>query len=193
MQAVITSSEELRIIGASIEVPSSTERKEAMKQHSENQLAHSDTKRSSRTVVTRRYILQDRSIISHTKRYSNTSDITPTVEQIIQTAKLKPAEAQRLRAISSLRDLQRIVGHQEADHRDAGKTTAGGRFQGALVKIHEFGKTYDTVLNSLKEAVPHGGGHVVWVLLGGLFIVAEKKNNHEKAISKVSSATPSNA
>jgi hypothetical protein len=115
------------------------------------------------------------------------------VEQIIQTAKLKPAEAQRLRAISSLRDLQRIIGHQEADHRNTGKSTPGGRFQGALVKINDFGKTYDTVLDSLKEAVPHGGGHAVWVLLGGLFIVAEKKDSHEKAISEVSSPTSSNA
>jgi hypothetical protein len=154
--------------------------------------SRSNTKRSSWIVVSQRFVLFQNNFWTHIEYYSNTIDIN-IIESVIQKAKLKHAEAQKLRAIRSLQDLQTMVGDQEADHRNSREVTARGKFQGALVKINEFGKAYGTVLDSLKEAVPHGGGQAVWVLLGGLFIVADRKNSREKAISEVSAFTFLNA
>jgi hypothetical protein len=100
---------------------------------------------------------------------------------------VKSAEAEKLRAIRSLQDLQTIVGDQAAALQNTRQTTSRGKLQSTLVKINDFGKAYGTILESFKEAIPNGGGHAVWFLLGGLFVIADKKDSREKAISEVNS------
>lgn len=76
---------------------------------------------------------------------------------------------------------------EDLQHQQKLESTKGGKFQSSLVKIDEFGKAYGPILSAFKEAVPNGGGNAVWALLGGLFLVAQRKDRMEKAISEVSS------
>jgi hypothetical protein len=54
------------------------------------------------------------------------------------------------------------------------------------VKIDDFAKAYEPILSAFKEAIPNGGGHAVWALLGGFFLIAQRKDRREKAITEVS-------
>lgn len=108
------------------------------------------------------------------------------IETAISKLNIKDAEARKLRNICSLEDLQHFVSAENKLHQQNIEQSNGGKLQSVLVKVDDFGKAYEPILGAFKEAVPNGGGHAVWALLGGVFLVAQRKDRREKAISEVS-------
>lgn len=113
------------------------------------------------------------------------SEVPRAIDEVIDRVNIRGAEAQRLREIRSLEDLQLLVSIKDHGHQQNKSITKGGRLQDAMVRINDFGKAYSSILGSFRDAVPNSGGHAIWALLGGFFLVAERKDSREKSITDV--------
>lgn len=109
-----------------------------------------------------------------------------SIEAAIIKLNIKETEAKKLRSICCLEDLQHFVNAENKLHQQNLGNSSGGKLQSVLVKVDDFAKAYEPILGAFKEAVPNGGGHAVWALLGGFFLVAQRKDRREKAITEVS-------
>jgi hypothetical protein len=125
-------------------------------------------------------------IVADTPILRSNIAVSGSLKEVVQRLKIRGAEAEKLLQICSLEDLRIFVTFENQAHQQRIDITGGGKFQTSLLRIDEFGKAYAPILSAFKEALPNGGGHAVWALLGGLFLVAQRKDRREKSISEVS-------